>query len=181
MNIKYYLTINAKILLAHFQAQLISCFIGLFAFSYFISYDWGKLLAFVFYTGFYIVSMYSKAYKIGERETKSYSEHKPYPLKGLAACILTLAVCLISVLLYLFGDALRGENGLLYIILLNIFRFWSFNLSPMFNLAEGIGALWYVLVFLIPTASVFFGYLAGIKRFELGYKFFSKLVYKDKK
>lgn len=181
MNFKHYLVINSKILLTHFIAQLISCVIGLFTFSNIVAYGWGRVVAFVIYTGFYIVSMYSKAYKIGEKDTKSYSENKPYPLKGLTMCVLTILVSSIMVVIYLYASNIKMENGILYSVLVNAFSLWNFNLCPMFDFVNGIGAVWYALAFIIPIASVFLGYLAGMNRYELGYKFFTKLVYKDKK
>ena len=179
MKIKHYLGINSKIALNHIVCQLISAVIGLFAFSVFYEKMWGKVLAGVFYSGFYIVRMYSAAYKIGEKDTKVYSEHKPYVLKGLACSVLTVLISLIAILLYKVGVNSQGYGT--KILCINFFKLWNFNFTPFMNVGYGVAPVWYLVVLACPVACVFFGYLAGMKRYELGHKFFTKLVYKDKK
>ena len=175
MKIRHYLGINSKIALNHIVCQLISAVIGLFAFSYFYEYTWGKALAGVFYSGFYIVMMYSAAYKIAEKDTKVYSEHKPYALKGLVCCILTVLISLVSILLYIAGVSAGS------VVCINLFKLWNFNFTPFMNAFYGVAPWWHLIILLCPALCVFFGYLAGMHRYELGHKFFTKLVYKDKK
>ncbi len=179
MKIKHYLGINLKIAANHIGCHLISALIGLFAFSLFMEHLWGKVLAGVFYSGFYIVRMYSAAYKIGEKDTKVYSENKPYVLKGLVCSVLLLLISLIVVFLYRMGFLTESRGT--YLLCVNLFELWNFNFTPFMNAAYGVAPVWYAVVLLFPVLCVFFGYLAGMKRYELGHKFFTKLVYKGKK
>lgn len=179
MKIKHYLGINLKIAATHISCHLISAVIGLFAFSLFMGNVWGKVLAGVFYSGFYIVTMYSSAYKIGEKDTKVYSENKPYVLKGLMCSILVFFISLVAVSFYRIGFLTESRST--YLLCINFFELWNFNFTPFMNAAYGIAPIWYLVVLILPVLCVFFGYLAGMKRYEFGHKFFTKLVYKDKK
>lgn len=181
MDFKHYLKMNFKVLLSHITAQLIALAIWLLAFVYITSKDWGKVLVCVFLSCFYAVWMYSCAYKIGERDTKSYSEHKPYHLKGFTLCAATVVFGLIFALLYKAGIALEHTNRVAYVVLTDLYSVWNFNLSVFVFFPHNMGILFYVLSFLITIVSVVLGYLAGMYRFEAGYKILTKLVYKSEK
>ncbi len=181
MDFKHYLKINAKTLLTHVCAQLIALVVWLFAFVYLSSLSWGKVFVCVFLCCFYAVYMYSCAYKIGEKDTKSYSEHKPYPLKGLTLGIFIVLIGLIFIFIYNIGLGYKNSHYNAYVWCLNLFSVWNFNVSNLIFYPYNMGAWFYVLSFGITIVSLFLGYLAGMYRFEAGYKILSKIVYKKSK
>ena len=87
----YYLKLSAKVLFWHLIGQLICMCIGFAAFGLLmLNYRIADVLVAVLMTGGYAVYMYSKLYKLGERDTKSYVQEKPYPAKGLVLSLLLL-------------------------------------------------------------------------------------------
>lgn len=170
MKIKHYLKINARMLGAYAAAQGICIAMWFMAFSSFCEHAWGQVMYTVFFSGFLAIWMYSNAYKIGERDTKSYSENKPYALKGFTICIMQTSVSLL-----LFGLSFTGNP-----VLMGLFKLWNYNAVYMIINGGTLKNIAYIMIFALPVLASFFGYLAGMYRYELGYKFFSKLVYKQK-
>lgn len=166
---KYYLKLNFKFLLKHLFWQLVCLAFSLLVFISFIDQVWGQAVASAFFIGFYIISAYSHSYKLGEKDSKSYSEHKPYALKGFTVVIMTLVINLILVLLYF---ALSGKATEL------VLEYFNFYLVFLLRAEGALKTVSFVLVFLIPALCSFVGYFAGYHRYELGYKMLSKLVYK---
>ena len=168
-------------LLTHIAVQAMSLAIAFLAFAYLTQYGWGQVFICVFFSCFYAVYMYSKAYKIGEKDSKSYSEHKPYPLKGLALYVLIFIVTLILLAVYFLGLSFQETNRAVYLICLNLFRFWNFNIATVLDAGDSFATLFYVLMFAIPVFSLLFGYIAGMKRFELRARITKAVVYKKQK
>lgn len=181
MDFKHYLKINLKVLGAHITAQIISVVFWIFAFAFLSTLEWGKYVVSVFFSCFYFVWLYSCAYKVGERDSKSYSEHKPYPLKGVTMTVLVVVLGVTFALLYHVGIANQETNRLMYIVCENLLAFWNFNICAFAFYPHNIGAWFYILSFSLVILAPSVGYAAGIKRLELGYKIMSKLVYKNKK
>ncbi len=185
---KHYLTVSLKMMWAHAKAQIFSVILGPLVFYILLSSQTGWYLMSIATSIFYVITVYSAAYKIGGKDIKSYSEHKPYMLKGVVITLLTLAATFVLSLLYSLSYSLSLPNftiemGLKLVLQLG-FTWWGYAFEGFRAASDGnISVIYWLLAYLVmPTAS-FFGYWAGIKQFELSHTFFSWLVYKkeDKK
>ncbi len=168
----HYFKLNINFFLKHLFWQLVCFAFSLFAFAMFIDKVWGQVLASLFFIVYYIISAYCLSYKFGEKDSKSYSEHKPYALKGFTVVIMTLVINLILVLLYF---ALRGKASEL------VLEYFNFYIVFLLRAEGALKTVSFVLMFLIPALCSFVGYFAGYHRYELGYKMLSKLVYSNEK
>ena len=189
----HYIKCSGKIILNHIIVQCFAMPVVLFVFGSFLvsggKVNTGACLAVSLFTSAaYAMSMYSAAYKIGVRDTKSYSEHEPKKYDGVLISLLCAAIGAVMFVLlhWLSKDA---ESGFVA-NLLNLFwvsipktllyfvsYFWcffafGFNISP---------ALHGVIIILFPVIFSFLGYIAGMKRIDFGFEFFSRLVFKKKK
>ena len=64
----------------------------------------------------------------------------------------------------------------------NLFIGWNFTFEGFRTAADGsISISYWLLSFLMMPVFSFLGYWAGMNRYEFGYQFFSRLVYKKEK
>lgn len=64
-------------------------------------------------------------------------------------------------------------------IVRNVFMGWNFSFEGFRSAADGtVRMLYWVLCYAMMPVFSFLGYWAGMNRYEFGYNFFSKLVYK---
>ncbi len=178
--IKEHLKWSAKIVLWHFIAQLACAAIGILVFGLLtLSFRWIEIFVSVSLSIGYVVYMYSKVYKVGERDTKSYVKVEPYPCKGIVLYIPLLVVSLIMVILYV-----AAADALTLIPLLGKWLtapFWGYCFHAFFYGPNGsISVLFWILYFAVPFVSCAFGYFSGMHRWEIGYNFFKKLVFRKK-
>lgn len=176
----HYLKYSGKIVLWHFIAQVVCLCIGFGAFGAFITkYEIVDQLVSVGMMVGYAMYMYSKVYKIGERDTKSYSEEKPYVMKGVVLSILLLLVNLMLAGLYAYS--FHAGTLVSKFTAYFPFRLWSYAQRGFIAAPDGsIAPLFWVLYFCVPLVSCGFGYISGSHRWELGYNFFKGLVYRKK-
>ncbi len=163
-------------LLEHLIVQVISLVVAVFGLSFFMQYNWGKIFITIMTLCFYVVQMYSRAYKLGEKDSKSYSEHKPYPLKGLAICGLVFVVTGVAWVFYKLS--IGASDGGVELAFRLLFRNWNFYIIQLFDFGGKVRALFYVLMLAMPVFSCVLGYIAGMKRFKLMTKFINAIVYK---
>ena len=176
----YYLKTSAKVLLWHIIAQFLCFCIGFIPFGAIAAkYRIVEVLVSVGMTVGYAMYMYSKFYKVGERDTKSFAEEKPYVMKGAVLCILLLLVSLLLAIIY---DASFSANSwLMKFVGFFPFRFWGYAYIAFIKAADGsVAPLYWVLYFGVSLLSCAGGYISGMHRWELGYNFFKNLVYKKK-
>lgn len=185
---KHYLTVSLKMMWAHAKSQIFSLVLGPLVFYILLSSQTGWYLMSAATSIFYIVTVYSAAYKIGGKDIKSYSEHKPYLLKGVVITLLTLASTFVFSLLYSLSYSISLPNFNFEMVLKLVIQFgfiwWGCAFEGFRVAADGsISIVYWLCMYLVMPAASFFGYWAGIKRFELSHTFFSWLVYKkdDKK
>lgn len=185
---KHYLDISLKMMWAHVKAQLYSVVFGPLVFYVLLAIQTGWYIMSVATSILYIITVYSAAYKIAEKDIKSYSTHKPYMLKGVVITLLTLAMTLLLSLLYHLSYSLSLANfslemGLKLILQFG-FQWWGYSFIGFRAAADGtISVVYWLLMYLVMPIASFLGYWAGTKRFEFSHTFFSWLVYKkeDKK
>lgn len=188
---KHYWDYSSKILLAHLLVQCFAMPIVIFVFGSFLTNSDGGVNNFAcFLIGIacsigYIINVYSRSYKLGVRDTKSYSEYTPKWYNGFIFSVPAAVLSVISAFSVMYFEAdtstvfaanlvsvyiSKGAPAIVYLIT----YFWNFSFFG-FKLSW---AAYFVIAALLPLVSGFFGYFAGMKRFEFGAKFFSKLVYK---
>lgn len=176
----YYSKLSAKVVLWHLIGQVSCMSIGFVAFGLLTAnYRIADILVTLLMTGGYAVFMYSKLYKVGERDTKSYVPEKPYPCKGLVLSALLTVLSIVFAVLY----AMSFSAGTILSMLLTYFpfRIWGYTYCAFLRAADGSISLFYwVLYFAVPLISCTFGYLSGMHRWEIGYQFFKNLVYRKK-
>ena len=176
----YYLKISSKALLWHMIAQALCFCIGFIPFGALAAkYRIVDVLVSVGMIAGYAVYMYSKFYKVGERDTKSYAEEKPYLMKGAVLCVLLMVVSVLLAILY--GASFSANSWLMKFAGFFPFRFWGYSCIAFLKAADGsVSTLYWALYFGMPLLSSTFGYISGMHRWELGYNFFKNLVYKKK-
>ena len=184
--VKHYFKICSKMTLLHIGTQIFSLILSLFVFGVMLSAKAGWYFMSFATSVYYAITVYSSAYKIADKDTKSYSEHKPYILKGLVITIPTILITLILTALYDFSfrhvfldyDVQMKTQFIIH----NLFMGWDFTFEG-FRIGAGasISIFYWILCYgLMPIAS-FLGYFAGMKHYDFGYKFFSAIVYKKEK
>ncbi len=180
MLFSYYLKLSGKVVLWHLIAQLVCLVMGVLAFGLLsVNYRWIEIFSSVFLSCGYVAYMYSKLYKVGERDTKSYVKEKPYACKGMVLCVLLLAIGLLLAVLY---DASFTATSLLSKFTAYFpFRIWGYSFNAFMQAADGsVSLLYWGLYFIVPLFSCAFGYFSGMHRWEIGYIFFKNLVFKKK-
>ena len=179
--VKYYLKLSAKVNWWHLLGQAMFMAIGFVAFGLLMAnYRIAEILASIFMTGGYVIYMYSKLYKVGERDTKSYVQEKPYMCKGI---VLYIGLFFISLLFAVLYKASFSTNTLLaYFLGYFPFRIWGYTYIGFMKTAGGaISVFYWILYFGVPLVSCAVGYYAGMRRWDLGYHFFKNFAYKKKK
>ena len=182
---KHYLKICSKITLMHLIVQVFAVCLGPLVFMVVLGSSFGWKLMCTALSIAYVVTIYSEAYKIGQRDTKSYSTHKPYAAKGLILPVLTLVISSVLLILYhicFLNTFASFDAQMWYNAIVKLLTYgWNFTFEGFRIASDGtIHPLYYVLVFGAPVVSCFLGYLLGMKHYELGYQVFSRLVYKRK-
>ncbi len=176
----YYLKYSCKAVLWHLIAQLICVCFGIGVFLLFTAnYRIAEILVGISLTGFYAVYMYSKMYKVGERDTKSYAEEKPYWYKGAVLSVLLLMLNLL--LAWLYNASFHAGTILNHLLLYFPFKLWGYSYAGFMLAPDGsISNFYWVLYYLVPFLSCTFGYISGMHRWEIGYHFFKNLVFRKK-
>lgn len=176
----YYLKTSLKVVLWHLIAQVFCLCIGFGAFGAFTTkYKTVDIIVSVCLTAGYAMYMYSKVYKVGERDTKSYAEEKPYFMKGAVLCVLLSLVSLLLAALYAYSFS--APTLFLKFSTFFPFRLWGYSYVGFMKGADGaITPLFWVLYFGVPLVSSMFGYISGSHRWEIGYNFFKNMVYRKK-
>ncbi len=183
--IKHYFKLCSKMTLLHIGTQIFSLALCLFVFGvmlnakamwYFMSFATSV---------FYAITVYSSAYKIADKDTKRYSVHKPYIMKGLVITLPTIFITLILTALYDFSfyhefidyDVQMNAQFIIH----NLFMAWDFTFEGFRAGADGtISVIYWLLSYALMPIASFLGYFAGMKHYDFGYKFFSTIVYKKK-
>ena len=128
--------------------------------------------------------LYSEAYAIATRDKKSYTNEEPYLLKGFLLPVgLTILTIILYVLHYAVWTYMSVDGALMSITtwLLNMpYIIWTYAFNGIIGLEKGIMA-WsgYIIVVFVPVIFSGFGYIAGLKGFDLTAKL-SKYVYEKK-
>lgn len=185
---KHYFDINLKMLLAHVKTQIFSALIGPLVFFMWLTDEMGWYVMGVATTIFYIITVYSSAYKIADRDIKCYSEYKPYALKGVMTTLLTLICTLVLSVLYHISFSLVLNNFALEMTIKTamqmIHQWWGFCFAGFRTAPDGsISIVYWLFMYLLMPVVALVGYYAGTKKWEISHNFFSWLVYKkdDKK
>lgn len=188
IKLKHYINVSLKMLWAHVKAQLFSVALGPLVFFIWLTSQTGWQMMGIATGIFYVITVYSAAYKIADKDIKSYSQNKPYTLKGVVISLLTLACTGIFALLYhlsyIVDLSFLRIGAILELVLRYGFRWWGFAFEGFRIAPDGsISVIYWLLLFLTMPIASFFGYFCGMKKIELSYMFFSRLVYKkeDKK
>ncbi len=127
----------------------------------------------------YAIYMYSKLYKVGERDTKSYVKEKPYPCKGFVLSGLLMLVNTLFAVLY--HASFFAPTILVKLLCYFPFKIWGYTFSAFLTAADGsVSILFWVLYYLVPLFSCAFGYFSGMHRWEVGYYFFKNMAYRKK-
>ena len=181
--LKHYFKVCFKMTLAHVTVQVFSLALGPLIFYIILGTQLGWYVMSAVLSIAYAMWIYSTAYKIADKDIKSYSAHKPYLAKGLVLSIPTLLITLVLTLLYDFSfyHTFADYNTRMWVELIvrNLFYGWNFAFEGFRSAADGtVSLLYWVLCFGMMPLFSFLGYWAGMNRYEFGYQFFSRLVYK---
>ncbi len=176
----YYLRCCTKVVVWHLIAQVICAALGIGAFLLLTAnYRAAEIFCAIFLTVLYIVYMYAKLYKVGERDTKSYVAEEPYWYKGAVLSVLLMAVNLLLAWLY---DLSFGAGTLLSKFILYFpFKLWGYAYAGFMLASDGsVSCFYWILYYFVPFITCTFGYISGMHRWEIGYRFFKNLVYRKK-
>lgn len=181
--VKHYLKVCLKMTSAHVVVQLFSLALGPLVFYIILGSRTGWYIMSAALSVAYVIWVYSTAYKIAGKDIKSYSQHKAYIAKGLVIAVPTLLITLILTLLYDFSFYHQFADYDMQMrfefIVRNVFMGWNFSFEGFRSAADGtVRMLYWVLCYAMMPVFSFLGYWAGMNRYEFGYNFFSKLVYK---
>lgn len=184
--LKHYFKVCFKMTFAHLTVQVFSLALGPLIFYVILGTQLGWYVMSAVLSVAYAMWIYSTAYKIADKDIKSYSAHKPYLAKGLVLPIPTLLITFVLTLLYDFSfyHTFADYNTRMWVELIvrNLFYGWNFAFEGFRSAADGtVSLLYWVLCFGMMPVFSFLGYWAGMNRYEFGYQFFSRLVYKDEK
>lgn len=182
----HYLKVCFKMTYAHIKAQLFCLLLGPMVFYIILGSQTGWYIMDIVLSAVYAIMIYSAAYKIADKDIKSYSKHKAYAAKGIVLPVATLAITLVLTFLYdfsfkhVFADYDTQMKAQL--VLQSLFKGWNFTFDA-FRIGQNgtVSLLYWILSYVFMPVFSFFGYWAGMNRYEFGYKFFSKLVYKKEK
>lgn len=134
----------------------------------------------------YFSAVYSAAWNAADRDRKPYTTTEQYFFKGAVLSVGILAVNLILWLLCKFSwtyltidGALASYTAILYNVL---FVFDTFIYTGFIKLTNG-SMVWYghILIYLLPLAAAFCGYIAGMRDFTLSDKLMPFIYEKRKK
>lgn len=169
----------------HITIALVTFLFGMLIFAGVITHSVGSKIFSLITTIMYFFGIYNASFEIAVRDKKSYTDEKPYPLKGLVLPVLLFIVSIVLYLLYLMAWKLMTINGALFspagIINNFLFIIWSFPFNGFIHLADGVMTWYgYIIVAVVPFIASFCGYLAGYKGFDL-YGKFTNLIYEKKK
>lgn len=183
---KHYFNLNVKIMWAHIKAQIFALVLGPIVFYIFLSSKMGWYVMSSAMGIMYAIMLYSEAYRIAQKDIKSYSEHKAYAAKGVLISIMTIFLTFIFTLFYnysfLHEFADYDTQMKVSLIARALFKGWNFVFEGFRSGADNNVTLFYwILIYAFMPLFSFLGYLAGMNRYEFGYKFFSGLVYKKDK
>lgn len=184
--LKHYSKVCFKMTGAHVITQVFSLALGPLVFYIILGNQIGWYVMSAVLSVSYAMMIYSTAYKIADKDIKSYSQHKAYRAKGLLLPVPTLLLTLIMTLLYDFSFyhefADYDLQMKLEFFVRNLFIGWDFTFEGFRTAADGsISIFYWLLSFLMMPVFSFLGYWAGMNRYEFGYQFFSRLVYKKEK
>jgi len=178
---KQYLTYPLKLL----GNRLLFIFISFFFFiplSWIIKLEGGYFYFSLIICLIYFLSVYTDTWKLASKDLKSYSENKPYFLKGLVMGFLSEIPDIIILVV-----ALVLANGSKFFISNLVFIVWNLPFIGFLGLPsvdiikmETVTSYYYLALFYIPILT-FLGYFAGMKRFTIGEKILPKIVYKQEK
>ena len=179
----HYLKICFKMTYTHIKAQVFCLLLGPMVFFIILGSQTGWYIMDVCLSIVYAIMIYCAAYKIADKDIKSYSKHKAYAAKGLILPAATLILTFVLTLLYDFSFRHQFADYdiqmKVQLILQNLFKGWNFTFDAFRTGANGeISIFYFALSYVFIPVFSFLGYLAGMNRYEFGYKFFSALVYK---
>lgn len=176
----------AEIIKIHFFTVCPIALIGLLIFAGVVTNPVGSVIFSVIATLIYFFSLYDKACDIAKRDKKSYTPEQPYIFKG---ALLPLGLLVLSVIIYMLyfiswkymsiDGVIVGVSGWINNFICII---WTFPFTGFMTLKNGYMSLsGHLLVYLLPFAACFLGYLAGYKNYDITASI-SKFVYtSDKK
>lgn len=163
------------LVLTHLYAVIISTLLGMGIMWWVLDKPvWSKVFSAVCML-IYFSAVYSTAWNAAERDRKPYTTTKQYFFKGAVLSVGILAVNLILWLLCKFAweflsidGALASYTAILYNVL---FVFDTFIYTGFIRLSDG-NMTWYghIMIYLLPLAASFLGYIAGMRGFTLSDK-----------
>lgn len=173
-----------SVLLTHLQAAFLFFILWVIAIS-FTSTGIGGAIYSAFTTFFYFIMMYSAGYSAEKNDNKSYSPLTPKKYKGAVLTSGVLAINVIMVIMYIVVWNVAGDGktlGNMWAIAANaLFIFWFSPFINFLGTQNGvISPIGYAIMFILPLAGCFLGYIAGYKNFDISAKM-KFLVYEKKK
>lgn len=184
---RYYLGLTFKMTLRHIIVQICSLLIGPLVFGPILWTNWwGWVLMSCVLIPIYAGLIYSHAWKVAKKESKSYSTHPPRWWHGLVLPASTVVISIIITLLWL-GTTIRlfpdyGAQMWYNSVAKSLFYIWNLVFAGL--IVEGSDVRWiiyWVLVYgLCPIASLL-GYLAGMYNVEIREQYLFPLLYGKQK
>lgn len=183
---KHYLKVCSKMIYAHIIAQVFSLSLGPLIFYIVLGSRAGWYVMSAALSIAYAIWIYSSAYKIADKDIKSYSKHRAYIAKGVVISLPTLLITFALTLLYAYSYSFEFANYDLQMkaefVIRSLFLGWNFAFEGFRSASDGtVSMLYWILCYAMMPVFSFLGYWAGMNRYEFGYNFFSGLVYKTPK
>ena len=168
-----------KVIKAQFIVSVIAMFFGML-FIGFSATGFSKYIFSIVFILFNILSLYNASYEIAIHNNKEYNDEKSFVFKGLFLGLGIVAVSVILYILYYFTwkcDIVTYSSGFINNL---IFIAWNYPFNNFLNPNNGIVSVAGVAVeVIVISGTCFFGYFAGIKKFDLSQKV-TKIVYDNK-
>ena len=161
-----------NILLTNLKAVAIAFVFFAGAFYGFIGKPIVKEILSVVFITMYFGIIYSRAHRFASLDKKDYTQTTPSLLKGVLLGVVIALTYVIFLAIYALIWKNIGQDGTINSVPAWIYSlvFWFYTIpySGIMGLAHG-KMMWYsqVLMLLIPILATTFGYLAGLKGFNL--------------
>lgn len=154
----------------HLYIIIMSVIFGFGAFWWFLAQPmWSRLYSIIFML-IYFGGLYLKGHKTATHDLKGYAKTKAYPMKGFVLGAAVAASTFVFWLVYrLVWTAGGGELNAVWKSIYNAFFLCYTFIYNGFMVPYKGGMFWYchILIYILPTAAVGVGYLAGYNKINI--------------
>ena len=179
---KHYMKICLKMTLTHVCVQVCTLLLGTAIMGAMLNNSWGSALLSVLASALYMGFIYRNAWNVAKLDIKPYSVNKSYAFKGGVLATPILLVNAILVVLWLIKSPTMIEmHDVTAFAIDRVLVIWNFNAYGFMNTqSAGMGAFYWIAIFAFCPIASTFGYIAGMKKYNIVDRLIYPMVYKKK-